>query len=664
MIRWKNLNGRRGTITVFVAIVLIPVCIVQCALIDCARGISFGYSGKERVSIALSSILASFDSRLQDTYGLFGVNRVRVGNIEDTFSGYLSGGDFPAEDFTLQMKAPLSQPEVLQKQIVERMKLRTPLRGSAWFLEQMGLIEDAEAQGQAALLLAKGNELLRLSEEKLERLEQLLEGFFPGDTACVNGYTKAHWLYTERETVLVTLQVFNADDGDETERLILAHEEYRNLLLIYCEYHNQSIGVIRELQELSGQIHNLITQARNLCETDQGLSSMIGRLQSQAGKIANGSNMAGLEQNLQLLTEKVSALEWNLEMMRDLSTYLADPTRGNTFMDNIQKALSLNGIRDDFNTAMLDVNSNGESAQMPESDWQLPEGGDEDFEIPEKIYATLPSVLQGVEVSACSEWIDFQDLSELTSFFDTHSFLSGIQQVGTQVYEDVLLNDYIMETMDSRMDIGGYFTGEIEYILGGHASFRENEESVQQKLFFLRFVLNLTHVLADSGKRTLAQELGCGVALALSGGVGGDFYAILIMCTWAACESALDLSELTSGEKVPLIKTNETWQTSIDGLLERDEGETTAPSSVLDLSYEDYLMILLIMEDRETKLLRIADVIEVNMTQMTGLRYKLSGVYTALEASVCYAPDYLLFDLIPGRRQSDYGIQIQQKQSY
>ncbi len=299
------------------------------------------------------------------------------------------------------------------------------------------------------------------------------------------------------------------------------------------------------------------------------------------------------------LTEQIQA------QIRDknLEDYIIDPENSNTFVEHVSSALSLSGIRDNFNTEMLETGSSDEGAQMPEGNWIIPDTAGEDFEIPEKIYNTLPSVLEGIEPSGISDWIDFQDLSALNSFYEAKSFLSGITQAGPRLVENVLLNDYIMDTFESSMEVGRYFTGEIEYILGGHASFKENEDYVKQKLFFLRFVLNLTHVLGDDAKRGLAQEIGCAIALATSGGIGGDLYAVLIMCTWAACESGVDISDLFSGEAVPLIKRKRTWRTSIEGLLEREEVEGWETDSILDFSYEDYLMILLMMENMVGKTL-------------------------------------------------------------
>ena len=46
--------------------------------------------------------------------------------------------------------------------------------------------------------------------------------------------------------------------------------------------------------------------------------------------------------------------------------------------------------------------------------------------------------------------------------------------------------------------------------------------------------------------------------------------------------------------------------------------------------YNFYLRILLLFTDTETKLLRICDIIEINMKEITGENYKLSSVYNSV----------------------------------
>ena len=96
---WKNLSNRRGSVTVFVAVLLIPICVLQCALVDCARGISFRYVGRERVSLALASMLASFRQpfarRLRIVWHESGARRQRGRNVQRVLNRRrISGGFF------------------------------------------------------------------------------------------------------------------------------------------------------------------------------------------------------------------------------------------------------------------------------------------------------------------------------------------------------------------------------------------------------------------------------------------------------------------------------------------------------------------------------------------------------------------------------------------
>ncbi len=105
LIRFGN---RKASVTAFVAIVLASVCLLNCVLLDLASGISFRRYAQSRVDLACDSILASFDSLLAARYGLYGVNRVRAGDVEETFDTYISvtsgRGFLDFKDYTMKRK--------------------------------------------------------------------------------------------------------------------------------------------------------------------------------------------------------------------------------------------------------------------------------------------------------------------------------------------------------------------------------------------------------------------------------------------------------------------------------------------------------------------------------------------------------------------------------
>lgn len=675
---WKKCRNSHGSVTAFVAIVLASVCFFNCILLDLGRGISFRNMAEKRVQLACDSILASYDSRLAACYGLYGVNRIRAGNVEETFASYLETSrlsrvlsltDFPLANQQVRLYRPLSEPDVLREQIAAQMKLRTPVRGATWLLEHVGILQSGENAGRAALLLAQGSEMMTRAEDLLSQLTLLLEGLFPGDTACVNGYIKALWLHTEMEPIILGLQIDHLRKESLLETLTEEHRALRRLIMIYCEYHNQSLGVVRDLQLLADEIRTLISEANRLMGSQEagekaGLQDMVRKLERQTERISNTQNMQGLEMNLRALNEKIDGIDWNLQFLQNWSLAATEDSAVQTFMENVQNAFLVQGIRDDFRVTMLQESSESTAEAVPETNLRMPEGEGDDYEIPADLYTTLPSVLAKAEASSYSFLVDFSDLSELFGLFEEGSMLNGITNMLGAAYEEVLIHDYISCYFGNQVEpsLSGSFSGEMEYMIGGKQQSSENEKIVSNRLMFLRFVLNLSHVLSDGPKHALADEMGKGIALALSGGIGGTFYAILVMCAWAAAESCLDVEALLKGEVVPLIKQTSDWKSSIDGLL--PAGEETESENITNLTYTEYLMLLLIMEDTETKLLRIADVIEINMTHKNGLRYKLSGLYTKIQGSAVYLPDYIGFRLLPFGRREEYAIYVQVTRSH
>ena len=675
MKRLRHLQNRKASVTAFVAIVLASVCLLNCVLLDLARGISFRRYAQARVDLACDSILASFDSLLAAKYGLYGVNRVRAGDVEETFGTYIgiSGGvgfvDF--KDFDLVYKEvrltePLSDPSVLRGQIVDQMRIRTPVRGAAWLLEQLGIIENAEGMGRSALYVAQGDELLLQAEEKLNRLQQLTEGTFQGDTLCVNGYVQALRNYIELEPFLATLGILSGQDDHFVEQVIAEHRKLRVLITTYYDLHRESIVLVRELQLLADEIRALITEVQNgsaSAVSESGVQEMLLKLKNKVGIISNTTNLSKLETNANLLWEKIQGLDSNLKVLEDIDTLCAEEDALSAFTTHVQNALSTNGIWDQFAVFTIRESSALRTEAVPCVEGKTETQDKDSFEIPVALYHTLPSVEAEIEPENALLSVDFSGLDHLVPLFKDGLFRKPISSVVTQAYEELLINDYVLCYFGNGVSAQSstYFQEEMEYILGGHASVEENLEIVEEKLLLLRFALNLTHILRDQDKCALAKEMGRAIAVAVSGGVGGTLYAVLVMCAWSATESYQDVTRLREGKCIPLIKKKDDWRTSIEGLLsnDADSGEETQ-----GLSYTDYLMILLAMEDGEAKLYRIADVIEMNMTHQTGLRYRLSAVYTRVRGGTKYQPSYIAFDLLRVIKKEDYVICVEGEQTY
>ena len=125
---------------------------------------------------------------------------------------------------------------------------------------------------------------------------------------------------------------------------------------------------------------------------------------------------------------------------------------------------------------------------------------------------------------------------------------------------------------------------ELEYILEGHASDRENMETVASKLLMVRFVPDYAYIQTDSEKKAEAEA----AALTLCTVIGlpelSEGAAQGILLAWAYGEAIMDIRTLISGGKVPLVKNAEDWKLSLSGLMQLGSaGENVAADRMTDM---------------------------------------------------------------------------------
>lgn len=189
----------------------------------------------------------------------------------------------------------------------------------------------------------------------------------------------------------------------------------------------------------------------------------------------------------------------------------------------------------------------------------------------------------------------------------------------TGLLDTALINEYtIYHFTNFLSEQEKEFQYEQEYILNGAASDRQNLKSTVNTLLKLRGALNLLHLLKDTEKRGEAQAL----ALAITGAAGisplSKVLSFFILTVWAFGESLEDVKALLSGEKVPFIKSRQDWKLTLSGLLQTDDtGKSKlSPSGSTEkgLSYQDYLRLFLLMQNREERNYRIMDMIQKNIS--------------------------------------------------
>lgn len=215
--------------------------------------------------------------------------------------------------------------------------------------------------------------------------------------------------------------------------------------------------------------------------------------------------------------------------------------------------------------------------------------------------------------------------------------MPGKAQKDSSWSSGLLFQQYLSDKLGSYMEpASGALCYQMEYLLCGKDSDRENLKATAARLLLVREGVNAASLMSDPAKRAQVQAL----ALAIASGflippAAVIIEAALILC-WSFAESILDLRELLHGGKVPLVKSAQDWQLSLENLPELlDRLDSGRRSSEDGISYEDYLQILLLTQSRQEKLTRGMDMVELSVRSRTGQEnFRLDCCIEAIEASV------------------------------
>lgn len=184
-----------------------------------------------------------------------------------------------------------------------------------------------------------------------------------------------------------------------------------------------------------------------------------------------------------------------------------------------------------------------------------------------------------------------------------------IRSYSSKFEDNVLFYSYIMSqfsnytnnTSDKELDY------EVEYIIGGKSSDRENLKAVFNKIILIRQGANFSYLVSNQVKNAEALELATSIVgiFGLPPLITLTKYAILL--AWAYAESVVDVRDLLSGNKVPIFKDDSTWKVSISNI---SSLTGSSANNSQGLEYKDYLSLLLLTSSSNNITLRALDIIE------------------------------------------------------
>lgn len=193
---------------------------------------------------------------------------------------------------------------------------------------------------------------------------------------------------------------------------------------------------------------------------------------------------------------------------------------------------------------------------------------------------------------------------------------------------------------------------EIEYMICGFASDQANEDSIYALIFSERLTNNIIALNAVTSVKT-SCKIAAAVSSALTQGTVPEtvFYWIFL-AAWATSETFMEMDYLLEdGYKIPLVKTKNNVLLNDVPFGDRKQKISNYGQNGIFVSYEDYLLIMLLLRGEQNRLMRSADLIEMNMKRKDAA-FTMAEAYTYLKADTEMSLRYLFGSVSPF--QSEY----------
>ena len=167
----------------------------------------------------------------------------------------------------------------------------------------------------------------------------------------------------------------------------------------------------------------------------------------------------------------------------------------------------------------------------------------------------------------------------------------------------------------------------------------------------MRNILNLASLYKDPAKVELIEA----AAQLITPGPLGAATQLILAEAWAAAETEKDLEVLYDNGRVPVVKRTDQWQTDLESVIRSsevrkkldDESKQMLDEKSVELhglsgigeagnvlreglSYDDHLLLLLLCVNKNTRILRVMDIVQINMKYRYYRDFNLLEYYTGV----------------------------------
>ena len=302
----KYFNGWKGTISIFLVIIMSPMLSIAMALSEGARYQSAVEMMKETIDASAFSTIGNYDSYLDERFGLMGISQEN--DINSNFSFYMEqnvnalGKTATINSDTVSGKYPLSDTEVLKQQILENseVSVTTQLLSDGFDLDdvveklqKMVGLEDFEKQ---LTEVTDTTEIATSLEEAVEAVIDMKD--------IASEYSTAYTEYYDAESQFKTKAIELADEISDAESELDEDDEHDTI------YEEDAVkDAIKAADEAATTYKEKCDKLNEMLgKMSDGISELIGKFQNISDNV--NTLKCDMEEDDEIAKATTSTLEW------------------------------------------------------------------------------------------------------------------------------------------------------------------------------------------------------------------------------------------------------------------------------------------------------------------------------------------------------------------
>ena len=598
----------KASVTIFLSLVITVVIVVVCTVIESARISVSQMEGKAATYMAVESVFAGYGKQLYQDYGiLLAWEQEPLGNqvtryMQDNIN--MADLDFKKYDF--------SNIEIESVNILKQ-KYATDKEGDLF-------VKQVVDYAKYIVGIDAVNKLISDSEEENNNKETCNEIKENSNvTNIANDVSKEMIGIVEK----INTQI---DELKKTEKL------KGKMSAVFQKFDDLKANITANItgQNQNQNIHN--KKVKKFWNKYKKLKSVLKIEDTLISKTLT---------DMDTYVEKKNAIE--KEMNGDFSGYEdyieSDRESLKVIKESIEEILTASNVDADINQSniseiekMLD-----KVKSIEKSLWNLKKGNSNDDAKEEKnLYERAKSLISDGVLGIVLE--DVNNIStmqirnlNLPTTLETDGnkkadLIKDITNKGIFVkYIELYFNNYAKISEYGNDDTALKY--EMEYILNGNLNDKDNLTETIKKLVEVRNLSNGAYLITDGEKMKEITTLAETVATAIGMPFLTPVAQAVIIEAWALTEAVIDVRQLLNGEKVPIVKNSENWNSSIKNIGTFEDGRKNNTG----LTYTQYLQTMIMTQKTKNTVFRTMDLVQVNMQKRYNKDFLISGCFGMCE---------------------------------